>query len=316
MRKLVEVIKIFYAFWNDFIQYLKSKTSLYRLDNYKKSILLLGHSLEKGMSFPSKNVNWGEKKTFELLRFMRQYFMETDDKELKKWCLSILENYKNDPFASKSEKLLNEIASIESSDDDSNDVVTGVKKIVKPNISHRMEIEKFFVSRNSVRSFSSQEVTDQELLSAVEFAKVTPTACNRQSCSVYAYKDKKTIEKILKNQLGDQGWCKNASALFLVVSNCSFYSGVYERHQSYVDGGMYAMNLVYGLHLNGIASCFKMYVSSPSVDKEFVSLTGIKGNEVPVVLVLCGHYLETACYSPVSHRFSPAFHVDGNEPSL
>lgn len=311
-RKIKEVLLVFVSFLSDFWFYIQCKGKKYKVDNYRKSILLLGHSLEKGLTFSEKKANWGEQKAMDLVRFAKQYFAICEDDELRNWTISVLANYQQDPFSSKSEALLLGISSL---DEGASPVrmKTGVKEIRQPQFEDKDAIEHFFASRSSVRRFSTQEVTDSELSSSLKFTELSPSACNRQSCSVYAFRDREKITAILNNQLGDQGWCENAKMLLVVVSNQSSFSGVYERNQSYVDGGMYAMNLSYGLHLNGIASCFKMYISSPSIDKQFASLAGLKSNEKPIVLILCGHYPEEVSLAPVSHRFQSRCLVDGRQ---
>lgn len=111
------------------------------------------------------------------------------------------------------------------------------------------------------------------------------------------------IKKILDNQLGDQGWASGANTLFVITSNLSRFGGTYEHSQALIDGGLFAMNFDWGLHLQHIVSCFKMYVRESKRQKEFLRISEINPNEVPIVLILAGHYKDTTVYGPVSHRF-------------
>lgn len=79
-------------------------------------------------------------------------------------------------------------------------------------------------------------------------------------------------------------------------------SGGYERHQALIDGGLYAMNFVWGLHLNHIATCFKMFVRESKREKEFKKIANIPENEIPIVLIMAGHYKAEAVVSPKSVR--------------
>lgn len=80
------------------------------------------------------------------------------------------------------------------------------------------------------------------------------------------------------------------------------FRGGYERYQGLIDGGLYAMNLVWGLHLNHIATCFKMFVREPKREKTFKRIAKIPENEIPIVLVLAGHYKSSPVVSPKSVR--------------
>lgn len=71
-----------------------------------------------------------------------------------------------------------------------------------------------------------------------------------------------------------------------------------------IDGGLYAMNFVMGLHLNHIASCFKMFIRTPRREKEFKKIAKIPQCEMPVVLILGGHYKSGIVTSPKSERFT------------
>lgn len=79
-------------------------------------------------------------------------------------------------------------------------------------------------------------------------------------------------------------------------------SGGYEHLQGLIDGGLYAMNFVHGLHLNHVATCFKMFIREPKIEKEFKQITDIPDNEIPIVLILAGHYKKTPVLSPKSVR--------------
>ena len=120
---------------------------------------------------------------------------------------------------------------------------------------------------------------------------------------------------ILDLQLGDQGWCTNADTLFVRTGVATYFGGVYERHQAYIDGGLFAMNFIYGLHLQHIATCFKMFVRNPKVMKDFRKTCNIQENEIPIVLILAGHYSEESSECPVSSRFTVSCMLDGKDIS-
>lgn len=80
----------------------------------------------------------------------------------------------------------------------------GTKVISKPPTFDKKTISEFFSSRSSVRYFSDKPVTDEEIKEAAKIANETPSACNRQTCKIYAYRNPEQIKKILNNQLGDQ----------------------------------------------------------------------------------------------------------------
>lgn len=62
------------------------------------------------------------------------------------------------------------------------------------------------------------------------------------------------------------------------------------------------MNFVWGLHLNHVATCFKMFVREPKREREFKKLADIPENEIPIVLIMAGHYKDEPVVSPKSAR--------------
>ena len=299
----------------DFLQLRRSHSKQFILANIECKMLLLSHALEKGMAFKEKRKNWGGVKCKSLCNLTERYIALgggiTNQFTLT---LNVLNSYSLDEFACKDTDLIFSINRLKSNysyliDTD----FAGVKSVSEPPKFDVNKIEEFFYSRNSVRYFSKQPITENEILKASTFASCTPTACNRQTSKVYAFRDRDSIRQILENQLGDQGWCSNADTLFVITGIQTYFDSNYERYQVFVDGGLYAMNFDYGLHLQHIGSCFKMYVRDHNREKKFKKICNIPANEIPIVLILAGHYQEKPVHSPKSHRFKIPICVDGRE---
>lgn len=226
--------------------------------------------------------------------------------------LNVLDKYSKDPFASSDNETR---AAIKRLADKHKDIIglmeVGTKQVSKPPLFDEDSIRDFFFTRSSVRSFSNIAITKGQIQVALDFASCTPTACNRQTSKVYAFRDRRKMQEILDLQLGDQGWCNNADTLFVITGITTYFGGVYERHQVYIDGGLFAMNFVYGLHLQHIASCFKMFVRTPKLMDKFRTVCNIPKNEVPIVLVLAGHYSDVESERPISHRIPVGCSLDG-----
>lgn len=188
---------------------------------------------------------------------------------------------------------------------DINNLLGGTKEVEIPKQQISFEdVCSFYQQRRSVRNFSKTPISQEEIDKALKIALTTPSACNRQTCRVHTYTDKGIINKLIQNQLGDQGWTDNASVLFVITAHQSYFGGTYERHQALIDGGMFAMNFVMGLHAQNIASCYKMFVREPSKERKFKYIGNIDQAEIPIVLIFAGHYSNEKNYSPISHRLN------------
>lgn len=313
-KKLFDILRLPFAFMHDYRHYAYTQSKANERLVWERKILLLAHALEKGMSFRNKRKNWGEEKALDLCKLINKY---NDKYHYLDFPLGLAVNalnaYQHDNEASKSPVLLNHINNIINDWKSADECIypSGVTPISQPAPFDQTEINRFFESRRSVRFYNDQPITEEEIRYAIAVASHTPTACNRQTSHVYAFRDKTTIKQILDIQLGDQGWCSGADTLFVVTGNMSYFGGVYERHQVYIDGGLYAMNLVYGLHLQRIGTCYKMFVREPSIMDKFRKTCGIPRNETPIVLIFAGHYDDKQNLGPMSHRFSSTFTLDG-----
>ena len=153
----------------------------------------------------------------------------------------------------------------------------------------KSDFKSFASSRASVRNYSDKSVDVNDLIEAVEIAQTAPSACNRQSTRVYIYKDKDKINKILKIQGGNRGFGHLSDKLIIITSSLNVWEFVGERYQSYVDGGIYALNLLYALHYKKIAGCILNCSISPKKDKVLRQICGIDNSENFIAMVSCGH---------------------------
>lgn len=272
-------------------------------DKLSAQIMLLMHALEKGMSFTDSAREFGKDKAVSLARLIDKYLDKYKIDDTCVVAINVLHEYLkniNSTKDSKSRELINKVLAKHS--EVVKDGFAGTKTVCEPPVFDKISIEQFFSTRSSVRNYSDVPVSDEEIKSALHIASYTPSACNRQTSRVHVFRDRDKMKEIIDNQLGNQNWCDNATILFLVTVNISYFGGVYERHQGLIDGGLYSMNFVHGLHLNHVASCFKMFVRGVKIEREFRKITRIPENEIPIVLILAGHYKTSPVTSPMSVR--------------
>ena len=317
MKKIVGRIKVFLKdtqFRNQ-IKRVYSSDSRYQLqhlrglckDSKDKSdadIMLVMHALEKGMSFPLKKEGFGKEKSSALVDMLNKHIgLYGIDRQVIV-ATNILNGYIQDPYSVKDVTVREKIQQYLSTNKTIlKDDIGGVKKVSVPSDNPDFDaIKKFYASRTSVREYSNEPLTKDEINNAIELAMTTPSACNRQASRVYVVQDKMKMAAVMENQLGDQGWCNRANTLFVITSVSTYFGSLYERKEPYIDGGMFAMNLVMGLHAQNIASCFKMYIRHPDIDKKIRKILSIPENEIPIILVLAGHYPEHPSMSPISIR--------------
>ena len=140
---------------------------------------------------------------------------------------------------------------------------------------------QLFSSRRSIREYSSQPVTQDEIQRVVELAMKTPSVCNRQSTRVYAITNEATIEKALKLQGGFNG---------------------YAMPPVLTDGGLFSMSLLLSLEANGLAACPLNTMMSDDIDKKTKALVGVPDSEFLVMYIAAGHFAAES-KTCISQRF-------------
>lgn len=308
VKQLLVLFKVSSFEFTQMLRYSLSPINESR-DSHLAFIMLAMHSLEKGLSFEQKKKGWGKNKALLLASKIDSYFKSGFENNIRiQLAICVLQKYLDDICASKEISVSAKISMIiaKYKKEGFCSVEGGVKAIKKPAfLLSEEEIVDFFKDRASVRYFSEENVTDEQISKALNFAALTPSACNRQASKVYVFKNREKIKQIISVQYGDQGWCMNCNVLFVVTTNRSFFNVEYESKEPYIDGGIYATYLVLGLHLQKIASCYKMFIRKPKLEKVFKNICSIPQQEIPIILILAGHYPETSnrC-SPLSQRLS------------
>ncbi|MCI1683195.1 MAG: nitroreductase family protein [Bacteroides sp.] len=147
---------------------------------------------------------------------------------------------------------------------------------------------EFAKSRASVRNYLNEDIPLKKITQALAMAQTTPSQCNRQCWRSYVYTDKNQIGAILQAQGGNRGFGHLANKLIVITSELGVFNYEGERNGAYIDGGMYAMNLLYALHYEKIAACILNCSNSIEKDIKLRELCKIKKTEVFIAMIVCG----------------------------
>ena len=228
LNRITKGWQLAYYFYSDYCFYKKHclEANISDEDHLSARIMLVMHQLEKGMSFTNSKREFGGEKAKSLVLIVRKCISTYGLNDACKIAINILHEYIKRGNATHNADILKMINSLcgEYSDFIC-DGYAGVKLISEPPVFNKALIEDFFYSRSSVREYSESPVTENEFKEALSFASCTPSACNRQASRVHFFNAKDMIKKLIENQLGDQGWCNNASACFVVTVNESYFGG-------------------------------------------------------------------------------------------
>lgn len=295
---------------HDYLRFIKYSGLIGIKSNKNKiigKIIAEYHVVEKGLTMPETRLGFGKDNiinlinncTFYIEKFgLPEYQVEQAISVLKEYYEFHYNNsYKVDPIIKrKIEELSTKVKScctskqLEFKKDDY------FKYINSP-------FPLFSSSRKSIRNYSPNEnINEEDLLKAIDLARNTPSACNRQTARVYVFSEKDLINEILTIQGGNRGFGHLSNKLIIITSELGVFHGVYEKNEAFIDGGMFAMNLLYSLHYYKIAACSLNCSISKQKDKKLRKLCKIGDSEVFIMMISCGYAPENF-KSALSHRY-------------
>lgn len=160
---------------------------------------------------------------------------------------------------------------------------------------------KLSEARHSIREFSDEPVTEEQILAAARMAMRTPTVCNRQSTRLHVMLDGELIKQALELQGGFKGFA-TPPALILVTADNQVFMNPDERNEGFVDGGLFGMSLLYALEASGLAACPLNTMLPSKRDDVTRDLLHIPDSEFFVMYIAVGHFLPEV-RTCVSKRF-------------
>jgi len=237
-------------------------------------IILLYHSIEKGLTMPNFRFGFGQEKLYKLTELIEEYIKQARDTEDSQFCtaVSILAEYldihKN---YSLNEKLKNKME----------EIVQRFPNVCKNN-TLQLSREEFFsynnapfglfsASRHSVRNFEGK-IDIKQIVEAVELAKNAPSACNRQPTRIHLITEKKMITDCLSLQNGNKGFGHLVDKLIIVTGDLSTTTGYQEFADLYTNVGMFILN----------------WHVVPTNDLKLRKIVNIPVNESVAAIIACG----------------------------
>lgn len=144
-------------------------------------------------------------------------------------------------------------------------------------------------ARRSVRTFSDEPVASDVLENVVRISQLSPSACNRQPVKVTIVSDPEIKRKLLSHQNGNAGFGHLAPHIAVITTDASCFFGVTERHEPYVDGGLFSMSFILALKSHNISSCCLNWCVKPKTDKAAHKLLALDPSLRIIMLIAIGY---------------------------
>ncbi len=320
MKNIKQLIKPLYIRWavhkfcrteyKYLVKNLGTERTFQSRDKLRYSLLLQCHIIEKGLSLDDVRLGFGVPKIIRLLNDLKEYDRRYKDQEMLVFVLSIVEQYIEFHKSNNAEVDFNimRLYGQLNGKMDSNSrqsfqrYLGGIETKSSKELFGEFPYQEFAKSRHSIRTFTGEPVAKEIICKALEIAETTPSACNRQPWDIYVKTGKNNVMKILELQTGARQFKDKVSAIIIIASTANAFS-ITEGHQPYLNGGLYAMNLMYAFHSLGVGTIpLNLGIDNKRLAK-IKAEAGITDASLPVLLLAIGHTpdtLKVAC----SKRFS------------
>jgi nitroreductase len=306
LRHMVKKIKIYHEYLADASDFSKYYLEKSEMDgHYEYRMMLLIHSLEKGICMPDSRP-LGQKKCLQLLNLIKKCDEVKKNRSEYSMGLGILQSwlefYEDHKWTDDSTYMTVK-KYMEGIDKATINIKPGYKILSKNELlaKEQAPFKEFIMSRHSVRDFSAEPLSEEDIRECLGMAVTAPTACNRQMCKIYQVKRREYTDLLNKTVLGVSGFNHNTVNYFIVTYDISAFDFFGERNQGYLNSGLVAMDFVNALHFKGIGSCFLQWANKRSEGLLVKKTLGIPENEKIAIVIGAGYYPES-CKIPCSCR--------------
>lgn len=289
-RKIGKKLKIYYEYFFDAIDFSNNYLEVANTKkNYNYSIMLLVHSIEKGLCMENPRP-FGFNKIKELIKLLKDNSSVSDYEYnlglsiLNEWCLFFKKNNWSYDMCDKVDVFLNSTKSTL--------IKSGSKEYYYNKLIDPKAFENIILSRSSVRKFQNRTIDIKDLETALKCFNSTPTACNRQMCRILLISSSDLKNLLWNTLIGTPGFDEESVTFFVVTYDIAAlaYSG--ERNQGMFNAGLCSMNFINGLHVSGIGSCCLQWSNKRSEDVYIRQKLELKKSERIAIVIGAGYYLE------------------------
>ena len=261
--------------------------------DYRYSIMLLVHSLEKGMCMPNPRP-FGLDKVRELMSQLKAY--PDNERSDFEYGLGISVLFAWKEFFSdrgwNNERVYLDVVSFLKGKEKPEGITAGTK-VYRP--AKNPDAEKAYnsiLSRHSVRDYQDRKIDLADVQFALKCFIETPTACNRQMCRVYYVANPEITELLNRVVIGIPGFNKKTVQYFIVTYDLASFAYSGERQQGLFNAGLCTMSFINGLHVKGIGSCCLQWSNKNKQDIEVRKKLGLSSSERIGIVIGAGYYLD------------------------
>lgn len=155
-----------------------------------------------------------------------------------------------------------------------------------------MDLYQGILTRRSIRKYTEQKISHEEIEEIIKAAQFAPSAHNKQPWEFLVIEDAETLTN-LRNVQRWTSFAKNASCAIVVCGNTdvAFSRDKEDEKWDYadIDCSLAAQNLMLAAHAKGIGTCFCGASPMPLVLDGLREMLNLPQNIRPVGIIVMGY---------------------------
>lgn len=289
-------------YYKNFITYSYIDSRCKSPEQFQASITRLYHTIEKGLTYREYRPGFGKENIEKLLTALEQYHQSGYDISVffYETAISCLKAYieKNRMFGLEEPELERRVHILPGKTNGCG----GTIEVTAPLHPENMTFEQTILSRHSIRHFSDKPVEIERIGEAIRIAQHTPSACNRQGWKTRIIINKEKQRIILANQNGNRGFGHEFDKILVITADLRAQQQSRELFQAYIDGGMYAGNILNSLYFQGIGSVPLSAALNTEQERKIRTVLNIDDAEVFILFIGIGNYPAETVLTTKSER--------------
>lgn len=254
-------------------------------------IVILAHSIEKGLSLPHPRPLFGQRHVNALMELIPEYDKSFSPFPLEMARGAFLDYVKTHRASAIDDPCLEEIENFANDATYFEDIEPrgGVRPHSATATVHTEACLDFLRTRFSCRSYRPEVVPQELIEQVVSAAQWTPSQCNRQSVRVHCFQDRDHLKELLLLQSGASGFHEHVFNLFVVSSDATAWLGAATRNQPYVDGGLFSLGLMLACRAYGLGTCALNLAVDNTIERRIKAAGSIPPRERLVMMIAFGY---------------------------
>jgi nitroreductase len=257
------------------------------------------HRIEKGLSTANRRASFAEayiEETVDALRRVVRFWKQSPDEHRRlsvtvQWSVDVLSRY-FDVVVCETKAICRAREAfavlLERSDVERGVMYPRARQVADAPCVSYDDLLSLATKRCSTRQYLARNVPRDLIDKALDIARLSPSACNRQPFEFRVYDDAVLLRELAHVPGGASDYADTIPCLVVLVGKLGAFSLARDLHVIYIDASLAAMAFLFGLESVGLSSCCINWPNLPEKDDAVSAILSLAPDERVIMLIAVG----------------------------